>query len=324
CLASPAVTCQSLSSTLPRKVFYPGSDAYNSSINSYTYVNDRLFPACIVGPRSTRDVVSSVNILDKYPSTHFAIRGGGHSFNTNFSNTAGGVTIDMRGINTVTINEGRDTVSVGAGALWRDVYAKTDPRNISVLGGRIATVGVAGLISGGGISFFSPARGWVCDGVANFEIALSSGKLVNANTNSNPELFAALKGGQNNFGIITRFDLKTFAIKRFWGGTIAYTNSTDDAILAAFTKSKTPKNYDPEMSIVQNMAYDSSTGSFNGITALYYTTGEANPKQLKFYTDIKPQLSNTMRLGKPGDFAQELEDFGVPDEQVRTFLELYK
>ena len=42
------------------------------------------------------------------------------------------------------------------------------------------------------------------------QVVLASGQIVNANSTSHPQLFAALKGGSSNFGIVTRFDMKVF------------------------------------------------------------------------------------------------------------------
>ena len=42
------------------------------------------------------------------------------------------------------------------------------------------------------------------------QVVLASGQIVNANPNSHPDLFAALKGGTNNFGIVTSFDMRVF------------------------------------------------------------------------------------------------------------------
>lgn len=45
-----------------------------------------------------------------------------------------------------------ETVDVGAGLLWDDVYDKLEPDRVTVVGGRMTGVGVAGLILGGGES----------------------------------------------------------------------------------------------------------------------------------------------------------------------------
>jgi hypothetical protein len=88
------------------------------------------------------------------------------------------VTIDMSGLDSVQLigenknkngNEER-IVSVGAGADWLHVYKYLDAFNLSAAGGRNGAVGVAGLLTGGGISYFSPRTGWACDGIEGVEV----------------------------------------------------------------------------------------------------------------------------------------------------------
>lgn len=42
------------------------------------------------------------------------------------------------------------SVIVGAGLVWDDIYAALDPHNVTVVGGRVSGVGVAGFTLGGG------------------------------------------------------------------------------------------------------------------------------------------------------------------------------
>lgn len=79
----------------------------------------------------------------------FAIRGGGHSLNVAAANINHGVTVDMRAIKTIRVNDQENITSVGAGALWSDVYSALEVRNLSVVGGRVAGVGVGGFVTGG-------------------------------------------------------------------------------------------------------------------------------------------------------------------------------
>lgn len=44
---------------------------------------------------------------------------------------------------------------------------------------------------------------WV-DQVVNYEVVLADGSIVEANATTNSDLFRALKGGSNNFGIVSR------------------------------------------------------------------------------------------------------------------------
>jgi len=70
----------------------------------------------------------------------------------------------------------------------------------------------------GGISFLSQKHGWSADTIRNFEVVLPNGTIANVNRRSNPTLFSALRGGGNNFGIVTRFDMETFPQGKLWGG----------------------------------------------------------------------------------------------------------
>lgn len=64
-------------------------------------------------------------------------------------------------------------------------------------------MGIGGFTSGGGKSHLSRKYGWSCDNVFGYEIVLASGEIVYASHSQHRDLWLALKGGSNNFGIIT-------------------------------------------------------------------------------------------------------------------------
>jgi hypothetical protein len=138
------------------------------------------------------------------------------------SNIQGGVTIDLSHLKQVEVAPDRSHVKIGPGNRWADVYSKLDAVGLGTSGGRVATVGVGGLTTGGGISFFSRERGLVCDNVLEFEVVLADGLIVVANAFEYEDLFRALKGGSGNFGIVTRITMKAFPFGRMWGGTIVH------------------------------------------------------------------------------------------------------
>lgn len=130
--------------------------------------------------------------------------------------------------------------------------------------------------------------------MVNFEVALASGEIVNANATSNPELFAALKGGQNNFGIVTRFDLKSYPATSIWGGRIVYAPTAATDLLTAFTNFKTPKNYDPYVAGWVTIRYNHSAALFSPVAIMWHTKPESKPGGLKQITEVKPQVMNGM------------------------------
>ncbi len=80
----------------------------------------------------------------------FTIRSGGHSPNPGWSSTGQpGLLIDMAGLNEIVVSSDKQTVSLGPGNRWGNVIEEVDTYGISVVGGRIPSVGVGGLMIGG-------------------------------------------------------------------------------------------------------------------------------------------------------------------------------
>lgn len=70
-----------------------------------------------------------------------------------------GVLISSTNLDTLAVSIDRNTVSVGAGNKWGDVYEALEGSDLVVLGGRIGPVGVPGVLLGGGVSFYSNEYG---------------------------------------------------------------------------------------------------------------------------------------------------------------------
>ncbi len=77
------------------------------------------------------------------------VKGGGQTTNPGFSSTPG-VQIAMFRFSEVSYDAASQTVDVGAGLVWDDVYAALEPLGVNVVGGRVTGVGVAGFSLGGG------------------------------------------------------------------------------------------------------------------------------------------------------------------------------
>lgn len=89
----------------------------------------------------------------------------------------------------------------------------------------------------GGISFFTPRFGLACSNVLAYEVVLASGKIVTATALSYPDLWRALKGGSNNFGIVTRFTVRCFPSTQIWSGFMYAPNSQSTKALMALHES---------------------------------------------------------------------------------------
>ena len=74
------------------------------------------------------------------------------------------------------------------------------------------TVGVAGLVLGGGFGSYSKGDGLAAASLIEAEIVTADGDVKIANACSNPDLFWALKGGGGGFGVVTRVTLNTYPL----------------------------------------------------------------------------------------------------------------
>jgi hypothetical protein len=286
-------------------VAFTNSTSYNATENAYWSLQEAsLSPLCIAKPTSANDVVEIISRIVSNVDCHFAIKGQGHAPAAGFANIDQGVTIDMTGLNSISIENNTSVASVGAGASWLEVYSVLDPINKTVAGGRNGAVGVGGLTVGGGISYFSPQVGFTCDSVVNFEVVLASGRLVNANHTSYPDLFRALKGGLNNFGVVTRFDFSTLPIGDILAGNVVNDISHRHAVFDAFTNIADAPNYDVHASIVTSMIFSSSKNAWTLSSTPIYTKPNLHPPVYQQLFAV-PNVTNTMHLTKLHTLANE-------------------
>ena len=167
----------------------------------------------------------------------------------------------------------------------------------------------------GGLTYFSPERGFACDDVVNMQVVLASGDIVEANKTANADLFRALKGGRSNFGVVTRVDIITHAQDTIWGGAIIYPLDTEDAQLKAFWDFKNSGSYDPHAQVELSFVYSGAMGGFFVSTNHWYGQHVENPPTFKRFQDIKPQMTNTMRFETVDVFAKELSQYGPQNQQ---------
>ncbi|KAK4223154.1 6-hydroxy-D-nicotine oxidase protein [Podospora fimiseda] len=217
----------------PHLIHFPDSAEYAIQQESYWSNSVKsLHPAAILRPQSAQDVSSIVKALVS-SNTKFAVRSGGHMQFSGANNIGPeGVTIDL-GLMDWTRFHSDDSqeksVNIGPGGRWGKVFStlKTlEEGRYVVAGGRDANVGVSGLLLGGGKTYFTAKRGFACDDVVEYEVVLGDGRIVKATAEQNEDLFRGLKGGGNNFGIVTNFRMRAFELGGIWGGMTIYPKQT--------------------------------------------------------------------------------------------------
>jgi FAD/FMN-containing dehydrogenase len=238
----------------------------------------------------------------------FSIKSGGHNPNLKFNNIDNGVTIDLKLLNEATLSPDRQFVTLGAGTTMGQAYDTFTTDSIAFPAGICDGVGVGGISTGGGQSFFLPKVGWVVDNILNYEVVLASGAIVNANKSSNSDLFEALKGGSNNFGIVTKIKLAAFAHSGlFWGGQVVVpaTNVTTQQVLKDVTDFTTANNDNVNAAIMVVGLYSADGNKIIDV-GFAATDNTENPPILAPFLQLQPQVLNTMGHKTIANFVHEV------------------
>ncbi|KAF2171898.1 hypothetical protein M409DRAFT_50514 [Zasmidium cellare ATCC 36951] len=264
-------------------------------------------PFCFLEPTTPQDVAQILKIL-KGLGCPFAVKSGGHAAFAGASSAAEGFTVSLRRFREVSVGEDRRTTRVGTGNTWGEVYEELRPRGLGVVGGRVKNIGVGGLVLGGGISFFSGRYGWACDGVRNYELVTAEGEVLQVSQESQPDLYWALRGGGNQFGVVTRVDLETFEQGDLWGGTRVLLWEHTEALLDAFYEfAQVGAEADVDASMYLAFAYAPKPRDIFVASPFFtHAKGVEEPRVFREFLKL-PHVRSTLRKANLVDLADELD-----------------
>ncbi|KAF9264369.1 FAD-binding domain-containing protein [Marasmius fiardii PR-910] len=218
------------------QVLTSSSPGYDSARDRFPK-NAVLKPSYIVQPSSVQDIPLAIKFaLSQNPPLELAIKGGGVSPHA-ASSSDGGLVIDLSNLKTVKVADDKQSVSVGGGAVWGDVYAETDKHGVVPVGGNVHFLGVGGVTLGGGYSHLSGKFGLGVDNILQATVVLADGRIVTTNEKEEPDLFWAIRGGVNQFGVVAELVLKTYPLAGpTTVGAIGYPGTALNDVLAALHK----------------------------------------------------------------------------------------
>lgn len=325
-----AAICSTLGKTFPGQVELPGSSNYTTETTSRFSL-----PPFILGPLA--HAVCRLLVVPGLPAPVLCLcadhiecscqgrqdigglehaihgRSGGHSPVAGVANINNGVLIvtthsDVMKIVPAPNPLGAQYFSMEPAKRWGQAYDFLKPQGLNIVGGRLYSVG-SGLILGGGISYLGYKHSRAYDNMLNFELVTGKGKVLQVNMETYPDLFWALKGGSNNFGIVTRYDMKTYPKGKVFGGTIVYQNTQDylDAQQAWINPGGGIE--DTNAAIMPNMNYTPLTNQSIATWVGLYNAPVDNPRSFENFTKF-PAVSNQTSLTAFNAIVDQTKGYG--------------
>jgi FAD/FMN-containing dehydrogenase len=224
---------QQLAARLAGELILPTDEAYEEA-RKIRAGNFDKFPALVVRPADVIDVIRAVNFARENDLT-VAVRSGGHSF-AGYSTVEGGLVIDLSSMKDISIDPERRVARVQPGLTWAEYAAEANKYGLATSSGDVGSVGVGGLIMGGGIGWMVRKHGLTIDHLISVDIVTADGRFVTASADENPDLFWAVRGGGGNFGIATSFELQLYPAGTILGGAVIYSAADGKEVLREYLR----------------------------------------------------------------------------------------
>ncbi|KAL4997730.1 hypothetical protein BDV10DRAFT_194907 [Aspergillus recurvatus] len=152
----------------------------------------------------------------------FVVRGGGYSTRGE-SSTQGGIVISLDRMRGVSVDSTAKTVCVQGGARWDDVNRAAAPYGLAVVGATASQTGVGGSTLGGGYGWLTGRYGLTIDSLVRATVVLANGSAVEASEEAQRDLFWAIRGARQAFGVVTELEFRAHEVPdQVFGGLVYF------------------------------------------------------------------------------------------------------
>ena len=175
-------------------------------------------PTAIARVADAQDVARVIRFA-RDNGLELAVRSGGHS-GAGHGVTEGGIVIDVRDLKQLDIDPDARTAWAGSGVTAAEYTQAAVAHRLATGFGDTGSVGLGGLILGGGVGYLVRKHGLTIDSLLGAEIVTADGEVLEVDESSHSDLFWAIRGGGGNFGVVTRFKLRLQPLDGIVGGML--------------------------------------------------------------------------------------------------------
>lgn len=200
----------------------PADEAYDAAARMFSSRTERR-PGVIARCTCALDVVLALAVA-RGRRAEVSVLGAGNSV-AGWSTNEGGLVLDLRPMNEVTVDPGSATCWFGGGATAGEVFDAAVAHGLVPVSGSVGTIGMASLASGAGEGYLTPRYGLASDQVLAAELVTADGDLLEVSAETNPELFWAIRGAGSCLGVITRMQIRLHPLPAAGvAGAVAYSD----------------------------------------------------------------------------------------------------
>lgn len=169
-------------------------------------------PAIVVYASTVQEIQHVVSIGVE-AGLKVSARCGGHSYaSLGHGGENDHLIVDLTSMNSVVVDSNTNIATVEAGARLGHVASELhDQGGRAISHGSCPGVGISGHLLHGGYGWASHNKGLALDWMIGANVVLANGTELHCSRTDNPDLFWALRGAGSNFGIVTSYELDTFA-----------------------------------------------------------------------------------------------------------------
>ncbi|WP_193318005.1 MULTISPECIES: FAD-binding oxidoreductase [Streptomyces] len=183
-------------------------------------------PALAVGATGTVDVAVALAFARDRGLT-VAVANTGHG---RARSADGALLLNVSRMTDLTVDPAARVVRVGAGVPARRVAEAAAEHGLAAPVGSSGQVGLVGYALGGGLPVLGRTLGWAAERVRALELVTPDARTLRVTAESDPELFWAVRGGRDNFGVVTELELELVPLRTFFGGGLHFAAETEERL----------------------------------------------------------------------------------------------
>jgi len=211
----------------------PHDPGWNDARRAWNLAVDQR-PAAVAIPETAAEAAAVVRWA-RSRGLRIAPQGTGHGASAmgSLAHTVLVKTERMRGIE---IDPENRRARVDAGVLAAEVSEAAAEHGLAALAGSSPDVGVVGYTLGGGISWLGRRYGLAANSVTALELIDPEGEPMRIDSESDPDLFWALRGGGGSFGLVTALEFELYPIREVYAGVLFFPAARGGEVLRAWRR----------------------------------------------------------------------------------------